>query len=177
MAQGLSSFMRDTATYYRRLSRTAAKAERVAKPMASAPAGTVTRLGPPAHERPAMAGSYCRRALPFLTEISGYSLLCLGRQVTQLLWFFVPIAPHSGAYDYVGRSCTAFKPQRPAACTGRPVPPCASSRRSIGCATGFHPMTEASTSVLFPFSKTPIMGWPFRTICVADCRPCRSGYG
>jgi hypothetical protein len=60
-AQELFSFMRDTATYYRRLSSTAAKTERVAEPTASAPAGTATCLGPPAHERPAMAGSYCRR--------------------------------------------------------------------------------------------------------------------
>src|SRR5277367_1963259 len=31
---------------------------------------------------------------------------------------------------------------------------------------GSRPTTGASASVLFPFSRTPIVGWPFRTICV-----------
>jgi hypothetical protein len=69
------------------------------------------------------------------------------------------------------------RPQRPAAFIGRAAPPCASCRRSIGCATCFRPTMGASANALSPSSETPIMDRPFRTTCAAACRRCRSGCG
>jgi len=74
-------------------------------------------------------------------------------------------------------SPSTSKPPRPAASTGRAVLPCASCRRSIGCATCSLPTTEASASASSPSSETPIMDRPFRTTCAAACRRCRSGCG
>jgi hypothetical protein len=49
--------------------------------------------------------------------------------------------------------------------------------RFIGCEICFRPTTEVSPSASSPSSETPIMDRPFRTICAAACRRCRSGCG